>query len=100
MPKLTAPPPAPWMPTDYEDADVYAIKALAAGTANEQQQKRATQWIIYKCARAYDMSYRPTGATDTAFAEGRRAVGLELVKLINLDLEVVRQAEKRKGTKK
>jgi hypothetical protein len=36
----------PWKPAPYDEADTYAIKALAAGVANEGQQKRALKWII------------------------------------------------------
>lgn len=79
-------PGEPWKPSGYDDMDVAAFKALAAGVANEGQQKRALDWIIRKAAHAYDLSYRPgpNGDRDTAFAEGARNVGLEIVKLINM----------------
>jgi hypothetical protein len=84
-------PPAvePWHPAPYDDADTYAIKALAAGVANEGQQKRALEWIINTLCGTYDLSYRPgpEGNRDTAFAEGRRSVGLQLVKQIKLVLK-------------
>lgn len=79
----------PWKPAPYIDADTYAIKALAAGVANEGQQKRALEWIINTLCGTYDLSYRPgpEGDRDTAFAEGRRSVGLQLVKQIKLVLK-------------
>ena len=77
----------PWHPAPYDDADTYAIKALAAGVANEGQQKRALDWIVNTLCATYDLSYRPGSDRDTAFAEGKRHVGLQLVKLVKLVLK-------------
>lgn len=76
----------PWKPVPYDDIDVAALKALAAGVANEGQQKRALRWIVETAAHTYDLSYRPgpDGDRDTAFAEGSRFVGQQVVKLINM----------------
>ena len=84
MKKPTLSAAAAWRPADYEDADIYAIRALAAGNATEGQQKRALEWIIHKAAGTYDLSFRPggaEGARETDFAEGRRFVGSQIVKL-------------------
>lgn len=74
----------PWHPAPYDPdgADTMAIKALAAGKASEGQQKRALDWIIKTLCGTYDLSFRPgpDGERDTAFAEGKRHVGLQLVK--------------------
>jgi hypothetical protein len=77
----------PWHPAPYIDADSYAIKALATGTANEGQQKRALDWIINTLCATYDLSYRPGSDRDTAFAEGKRHVGLQIVKQVNVNLK-------------
>lgn len=81
----------PWKPAPYEDADVAAFKALASGVANDGQQKRALAWLIHQAARTYDVSYRPESDRDTAFAEGSRWVGLQVVKLINMPASVAGQ---------
>jgi hypothetical protein len=63
------------------------VQALAAGTANEGQQKRALDWFIRTASGAYEVSYRSDadgGDRETAFAEGRRFVGLQAVKLLSL----------------
>lgn len=75
---------APWHPATYNDADMAAIKALAAGTANEAQQRRALDWIVHTACGTYDLSFRPgtDGERETAFAEGKRWVGLQVVKQI------------------
>ena len=77
---------AAYVPAPYEPADHGAIKALAAGVANEGQQKRALKWIIETVCATYDQSYRPDSERETVFAEGRRYVGLTLVKAVHLKL--------------
>jgi hypothetical protein len=83
---------APWLPAPYELADVGAIQALARGDAPPDAQKRALRWIIENAAGTYEQSYRPgpEGERDTAFAEGRRHVGLNIVKLLKLNLQAMR----------
>lgn len=77
----------------YTRADVYAWKALAAGTANEAQQQRAVAWLI-AAAGTYDVAWFP-GADDAAratdFANGKRFVGQQVVKLINMPNNIVSQ---------
>lgn len=87
-------------PVPWEDLDVYALKAVAEGKADAAQQKRAMDWIIHKAAGTYDMSYRPGNVQDTVFAEGRRFVGLQIVKLVAIDIARVKQAERAKGISK
>lgn len=74
----------PWHPSPYENEDAWAIKALASGTANEHQQRRALDFIINKLAGTYDVSFRADSTRETDHAEGKRWVGLQLVKLVNL----------------
>ncbi len=84
-----------WTPPEYELADVSAIQALLAGEANADQQARALKWIIEAAAGTYDMSFRPgpSGERDTSFAEGRRFVGLQIVKLMKLDKGILRRKD-------
>jgi hypothetical protein len=84
---LKKPAVQPWHPAPYEEADVYAIKALAAGKASEGQQQRALGWIVNILCGTYDMSYRPGSERDTTFAEGKRHVGNQLVKLTKIVLK-------------
>ena len=75
-----------WMPPDYAYGDVTAMKELAEGVAGPEAQKRALNWIV-TMSGAYDLSYRSDvdgGDRETAFAEGKRFVGLQVVKLINM----------------
>lgn len=74
----------PYAPAPWEDADVYAVRAVAAGNASEGQQKRFLDLVINRLCGTYDLSYRPDSDRDTAFAEGKRFVGLQLVKLMKI----------------
>lgn len=80
---------APWYPPPYELADVNALRGLANGTASPEQQQRALKWIIENACATYQLSYRPTSDRDTSFAEGRRFVGLQIVKALHIDTSVM-----------
>lgn len=85
---------APWKPAAWELADAGAIQALARGDATKDQQGRALKWVIESASAAYDMSYRPGDSSrDTDFAEGRRSVGLQIVKLLKMNLSELRRKE-------
>lgn len=80
---------APWFPPPYELADVNALRGLANGTASPEQQQRALKWIIENACATYELSYRPTSDRDTSFAEGRRFVGLQIVKALHIDTSIL-----------
>lgn len=82
---------AAWAPPDYEVADAAAFQALARGDASEHQQKRALEYLVNTLCGTYDLSYRPSGDRDTAFAEGRRFVGLQVVKLLKLNTATMKR---------
>lgn len=74
----------PYDPSPCDKADIYAIKALAAGTANDMQQKRALDWILRIACGIGDTTYYPDSERDSAFASGKRFVGMEIVALLNM----------------
>ncbi len=82
------------MPAAYELPDASAIQALQRGDATPEQQQRALKWIIENACGTYDMSYRPgeEGRRDTDFAEGKRFVGSQIVKLLKLNLSLLRRS--------
>jgi hypothetical protein len=86
---------APWRPPKYELADIAAIQAVNLGTANGAQQKRALDWIVKEACKVYDQSYRPgiDGERDTAFAEGKRFVGTQIILLTMLKTGVIARRE-------
>ena len=72
----------PWLPPDHDEAVVYAFRALVAGVANEGQQKLLVDYLKYVTDQDV-LTYRPSSDRDSAFAEGKRFVGLELFKLLH-----------------
>lgn len=79
------PEPLPYLPPAWDKADVGAFQALAKGEATSAQQQRALNWILYQAANVYDLEYR-TDDRAHAFVSGRRFVGLQIVKLLKLNL--------------
>lgn len=81
-----APEARPWLPTEYSDEDVGALKALARGDCPEHQQRRAMKFIVEQLCGVYDLEFRPgpEGDRESAFAGGKRWVGLQIVKMVNL----------------
>lgn len=86
----------PWLPAHYTVADVAAVQALARGDADAHAQKRALKWIIETAARTYDEQYYPESSRDTDYALGMRKVGNQIIKLIKLDLAVLKEKEDKK----
>ena len=76
----------PWVPPVWEKPDAAAFQALARGDCPPHLQQRALKFLIEDLCGTYDMSFR-TEDRSTVFAEGRRFVGLQVVKLLNLNLE-------------
>lgn len=95
---LRSPDHRPWHPAPYNVDDIYALQAIARGTANDVQQKRALNWILTSLCRIYDPTFFPDSDRETVFAEAKRHVGLEIVKLINLPPQAVQhlRAKERK----
>lgn len=94
--KSRAPAPKPknaWDPAPWDNHQAAAIQALFDGTASKDQQQTALKWILDGACVLYDLSYRPGpgGDRDTSFAEGRRFVGAQIIKLGRLNLELFRK---------
>lgn len=88
-------PVEPWKPPQWALPDAQAVKALTRGDATPEQQRRALDWIIREACGTYEFAFHP-GSNDreTNIALGRQMVGQQIVKLINLDLQALRQAGK------
>lgn len=95
VPELANPKPAsaaiwmpkkdPWAPPDLTDDVIWAMRAFSKGTAGEGQQRIVWNYLMYLTGTGdqfADLSFRPgpEGVTATAFAEGKRFVGLQLRK--------------------
>jgi hypothetical protein len=74
-------PDRPWQIPRIDDADIFALQAVANGTASNPQQRRAYEYVVRTLCETDRMTFWPGGedgkrATD--FAEGKRWVGLQL----------------------
>ena len=86
--------PAPVLPAStpapFTLADAEAMHMLAAGTADEAQQKRALKWIIEQACATYQWQYRES-SRETDVALGRAFAGQQIVGLIKVDLANLRR---------
>lgn len=82
----------PYFRCDYDIPTIAAIQALARGDASHQQQTDALNWLVNIAAGTYNTSFSPDGDRQTSFAEGRRFVGLQIVKLLKLNASALRKA--------
>lgn len=78
----------PWLPAAYDDDVVYALRAVKEGRAMAHQQKLAWDWLMYVTGAGdgyADLSFRPgpAGERETVFAEGKRFVGLQMMKMLH-----------------
>ncbi len=81
-----APRVEPHLPAEWDPEDAHAIQAVYFGRAGEAQQKRAFQFLLHNICGLGDLSYRPGDPEATAFAEGKRFVGLQLAKFAQLNI--------------
>jgi hypothetical protein len=62
-----------------------AVQALSRGEATADQQKNFLKWLIQQAAGTYEGTFHPESDRASAFAEGRRFVGLQCTKLLALN---------------
>ncbi len=82
----------PHLRCEYDVPVVAAVQALSRGEATADQQKAALNWCINQACATYGQSFQEAGDRETVFAEGRRFVGLQLVKLLHLSTNALRKA--------
>jgi hypothetical protein len=80
-------PEHPWQSPRLDDAVIFALQAVAKGIANDEQQRRAYEYVVRVLCETDRMTFWPGGddgrrATD--FAEGKRWVGLQLRRIEKL----------------
>lgn len=72
-----------WMPPSRDLADIMALKAFAAGTANAEQQKRAYDYILLELSSTNKWPYDHESERDTHIAMGRQYVGQWILKFVH-----------------
>lgn len=76
--------PAELRVPEFTKHEVESVKALYAGEASPEQQRRALALIVNRLARAHDVSYVPRDPHASSFLAGRAFVGAQVLKLVNL----------------
>jgi hypothetical protein len=84
-------PPIPIPP--WKKADAHALQALERGEASSDEQKRALAWIINNACGTYDFCVTPEIERLAAIFDGRRFAGLQIIKLIKLNLSRMKDDE-------
>jgi hypothetical protein len=85
--------PSSWKTIPTDEFAAGCIQALERGDATEDQQREALKWIIYTACETYEPSYCPggeEGRRDTDHHEGRRWVGLQIIKHMKVALSKLR----------
>lgn len=87
QPKRRGPPKHAYVPAPVPLWATMAIKALADGKADADQQQRGLRFIVENLCGTYDWPYRP-GADDreTNVALGKQWVGQQIVKEVNINI--------------
>lgn len=83
----------PHIPAKYDANHAAAFQALQRGDATEHQQQQALKWLIEQAAGTYQFHYYPSDR-DTTFALGKAFVGQSVVKLLTLDLALLRRNDR------
>lgn len=78
-----------WRIPEWNDRQVYALQALARGEATEYQQKDVLKFIVEKICGTYDETFDLDSERVSAHYQGRRFVGLQIVKLISLNMAAI-----------
>lgn len=86
----------PWHPAPWDKPDAYALQALSRGEATPDQQKRALKWIIYNACMTYERTFIAGNPDASQVIAGRREAGLDIVKLLNLNLGALSGATQEK----
>lgn len=74
----------PHAPADWTPAIATAFQRLSRGEAEPHQQQMVLEWLI-GATGLRDLSYRPGDTHATSFAEGKRFVGLQIGKMLDIN---------------
>lgn len=82
------------VPAPITSSAATAMQALAAGVANEGQQKQALRWILEGACAQHTWAYRES-PRETDIALGRHFVAQQIVGLIKVNVSQLRKIEGR-----
>lgn len=67
-------------PAAYDKEVLYAFRALFDGKANDGQQKRAMEWLLFNACHIGVLSFASSDR-ESAFNEGERHIGLQIARM-------------------
>jgi hypothetical protein len=78
---------APWTPNEPTLPEIHAIKALVQGKASDHQQGLVVEWIA-RATGVTELEFRPgpDGDRASAFAGGKRFIGLQFFQTAKANL--------------
>ena len=76
-----------WFMCESENGDIGAAKAILAGEATPEQQKRFMQWLVNNACGYNEVAWEPDSDRTTSFEAGRRFVAVQVIKLTKLNLK-------------
>ena len=85
----------PRMPAAWDAPLAYAIKAIYEGRASDHQQKMFAAFLERLCG-IHDLEFR-VDERMSAFASGKRFVGLQIRKLATMHPEILAAVQKKTG---
>lgn len=97
-PLITAPIPQGSVPAPFNSMHATAIQAVAAGNANDGQQKMALDWILKGACALNDWAYRDS-ERETCIGLGRHFVGQQIVGLMRVNVSALRKREQNEEMK-
>ncbi len=77
----------------YTLADIAAIKAVNAGNADIEQQKRAMGFIIKNMCQVGSLSFNVDPHVE-GFCEGKRLIGIQLINIIETPINQFKATKK------
>lgn len=87
---MTKKPNSAWLIPAPSRTVTLAIKALAIGLANEDQQKIAIEWILRGPCAMDDWAFRPD-ERETNISLGRQLVGHAILKEVKIDVSKLKE---------
>lgn len=76
-----------------ENADIFALQAVAKGIANEAQQQRALNYIIVTLCAVDRWEFWPDSVRKTDLALGKRWVGVQIRRILKLKPQGIESRE-------
>ena len=83
-----------WSKCDVSYAEAMAIKSVAAGKANEDQQRIFMAWLVSKASNVMSLAWDASSERASSFEAGRRYVGLKIDEVVRTNAEFYKLKEK------